>query len=104
MPNLFWHDYLLIVSFFASIAGLYLLHEPKPSQSNNTEATERILFRMCFAYWMVYCLATSIQKLALPDWEILFINLKITAIFSYFITFSCVLCLPLHRISSRQVV
>jgi len=103
MPNL-WHDYLLVLSFIACVTGLYLLFEPRKSQATDSEKTERILFRMSFAYWMVYCIAVGIQKLTLPDWDILLINLKLTAIFSYFLTFSCILCLPLHRLASRQVV
>lgn len=103
MPNL-WHDYLLVLSFVACVAGLWLLFEPKKALATDSEQTERILFRMSFAYWLVYCIAVGIQKLTLPDWDILLINLKLTAIFSYFLTFSCILCLPLHQIASRQAV
>jgi len=39
---------------------------------------------MSFAYWMVYCVAFGIQKMASPDWEILLLSLKLTAILSYF--------------------
>jgi len=30
---------------------------------NELEETEQILFRMSFAYWMVYCVAFGIQKM-----------------------------------------
>jgi len=103
MPNL-WHDYLLALSFVACVAGLWLLFEPKKVLATEPEQTERILFKMSFTYWLVYCIAVGIQKLTLPDWDILLINLKLTAIFSYFLTFSCILCLPLHQIASRQTV
>lgn len=101
--NLSWHDLIVFVSFAASIAGLFLLSDPTQSEVNELEETEQILFRMSFAYWMVYCVAFGIQKLALPDWEVLLLSLKLTAAFSYFLTFSCIVCLPLHRFSVRQV-
>lgn len=100
---LHWHDYLIFLSFIASIAGLGLLYKPQ-AQIDETEEAERVLLRMTFAYWMVYCIAASLQKIVLPDWDILLLNLKLTTVLSYFLTFSCLVCLPLHRISSRQVV
>lgn len=100
---LHWHDYLIFLSFIASIAGLCLLYKPQ-AQIDETEETERVLLRMTFAYWIVYCTAASLQKIVLPDWDILLLNLKLTTVLAYFLTFSCLVCLPLHRISSRQVV
>ncbi len=100
--NIIWHDLVVILSFAACIAGLFLLADNK-HQVNELEETEQILFRMSFAYWMVYCVAFGIQKLALPDWEIMLLSLKLTAALSYFLTFSCIVCLPLHRFSVRQV-
>lgn len=100
--NIIWHDLVVILSFAACIAGLFLLADTK-YQVNELEETEQILFRMSFAYWMVYCVAFGIQKLALPDWEIMLLSLKLTAALSYFLTFSCIVCLPLHRFSVRQV-
>ena len=103
MLNLGWHDYLVLLSFAACVTGLFLLSDGKKTQADDLEETEETLFRMTFAYWMVYCVAFGIQKIALPDWEILLLNLKITAALSYFLTFACVLCLPLHRFAVRQV-
>lgn len=100
--NIIWHDLVVILSFAACIAGLFLLADPQQEVSE-LEETEQILFRMSFAYWMVYCVAFGIQKLALPDWEIMLLSLKLTAALSYFLTFSCIVCLPLHRFSVRQV-
>ena len=101
--NLIWHDLLVFVSFAACIAGLYLLSNADQPEVTELEETEQILFRMSFAYWMVYCVAFGIQKMALPDWEILLLSLKLTAVLSYFLTFSCIVCLPLHRFAVRQV-
>ena len=101
--NLIWHDLLVLVSFAACIAGLFLLSNADQTEVDELEETEIILFRMSFAYWMVYCVAFGIQKLALPDWEILLLSLKLTAILSYFLTFSCIVCLPLHRFAVQQV-
>lgn len=101
--NLIWHDVLIFLSFIACIAGLLLLSDTKQTQADELEETEQILFRMSFSYWMVYCIAVGIQKIALPDWEILLLSLKLTAALSYFLTFACIVCLPLHRFAVRQV-
>lgn len=98
-----WHDYLVLISFAACIVGLWLLSDSNQTQADELEETEQILFRMSFTYWIVYCVAVGIQKLALPDWEILLLSLRLTAALSYFLTFACIVCLPLHRFAVRQV-
>lgn len=98
-----WHTSILFLSFAACIAGLLLLLDTNNSQVDELEETEQILFRMTFTYWLVYCAAVGIQKIVLPDWEILLLSLKITSALSYFLTFACILCLPLHRLAVRQV-
>ncbi|MBE9227021.1 hypothetical protein IQ264_16455 [Phormidium sp. LEGE 05292] len=103
IENLHWHDYLLLASFIASIAGLWLINSNKPTQVNEREETERSLFLMIFTYWMVYCVADFAQKLQLPNWDILLMSLQITAAISYFLTVCCVIILPLHRFSLQQV-
>ena len=103
MLNLGWHDYLLLISFAACIAGLWLLFDSKQTQADDLEDTELTLFRMSFSYWMVYCAAFGIQKIVVPDWDIVLLNLRLTAALSYFLTFACILCLPLHRFAVRQV-
>lgn len=103
MLALNWHDLLIFLSFTACIAGLSLLSDTKQTQTDEIEDSEQMLLRMTFAYWMVYCVAIGLQKINLTDWHILLVNLKITAALSYLLTFSCVLSLPLHRISVRQV-
>ncbi|MBE9191965.1 hypothetical protein IQ230_16715 [Gloeocapsopsis crepidinum LEGE 06123] len=96
-----WHDVILSLSFFASIIGLVLLAKTNPAQVELED--EQILFRMSFAYWLVYCVACAMQKLILPDWEVLVLGIKLTAALSYFLTFACIICLPLHRVAIRQV-
>ncbi|ARV58576.1 hypothetical protein BZZ01_07930 [Nostocales cyanobacterium HT-58-2] len=100
--NFICHDFFVLVSFVACIAGLLLLWERK-QEKNDTEQTERILFRMSFSYWLVYCVAFAIQKIVLPDWDTLMMSLKITAALSYFLTFSCIVSLPLHKLAVRHV-
>ena len=103
MSNLNGHDFLVFLSSIACIAGLILLSDSKQNSVDELEQTEEILLRMSFTYWLVYCIAVGIQKITLPDWEILLLSLRITSALSYFLTFACILCLPLHRLAVRQV-
>jgi hypothetical protein len=86
----------------ASVAGLALLWKVGPLDNEAAE-TERILFRMSFTYWLVYCIAFGIQKFVLPDWENVSTTLKITTALSYFLTFSCIVSLPLHKFAVHEV-
>ncbi len=100
--NLMCHEFVVAVSFVACVAGLLLLWDRKQPK-DNLEETEKILFRMSFSYWLVYCCAFGLEKLILPDWETVLMSVKMTIALSYFLTFSCVLSLPLHKFSVRQV-
>ncbi len=100
--NLFCHGFVVAVSFIACIAGLVLLWGSE-QQKDDVEETERILLRMSFSYWLVYCIAFGIDQIALPDWEAIQMTLRITTALSYFLTFSCILSLPLHRFAARQI-
>jgi hypothetical protein len=100
--NLICHEFVVAVSFVACIVGLILLWNSK-QQNDDAEETELILFRMSFSYWIVYCVTFGIEKIVLPNWEPLVMTLKITAALSYFLTFSCILSLPLHKFAIRQV-
>lgn len=102
MFHLSWHYGLLILSFFAAIAGLLLLVTDKQPDSNDPEGTNRVLLMMIFAYWLVHCMAVGLQKLVLPEWEMVLTSIKLTSALSYLLTFACVLSLPLHRVSMRQ--
>ncbi|MEH2108342.1 hypothetical protein [Nostoc sp.] len=100
--NIFCHESVVAVSFVACIIGLLLLWNGK-QQTNEMEETERILFRMSFSYWLVYCVAFGIEKMVLPDWESVLMTLKITTALSYFLTFSCIISLPLHKFAVHRV-
>jgi hypothetical protein len=100
--NLFCHGFVVAVSSIACIVGLVLLRDCKQQKNEATE-TEEILLRMSFSYWLVYCIAFGIEKVLVPNWEELTMTLRITTALSYFLTFSCVLSLPLHKFSVRQI-
>ncbi|MBH8552194.1 hypothetical protein I8751_07375 [Nostocaceae cyanobacterium CENA357] len=100
--NVLCHEFVVAVSFVACIVGLVLLWNDKQSK-DDLEETEQILFRMSFSYWLVYCVAFGMEKMILPDWENLVMTLKITTALSYFLTFSCILSLPLHKFAVHQV-
>jgi hypothetical protein len=100
--NIFCHEFVVAVSSVACIIGLVLLWDGK-QQTNDVEETERILFRMSFSYWLVYCAAFGIEKMVLPNWESVLMTLKITTALSYFLTFSCILSLPLHKFAVHRV-
>jgi hypothetical protein len=101
MPNISWHNYLMICSFAAAIAGLLLLIDKNPA-TDDREIVDRILFRMVFAYWLVYCVAFALQRLISEEWQLIVISIRFTGIISYLLTLTCVLSLPLHRLASRQ--
>lgn len=106
MPNLSWYEMFLGFSFIAAAVGLSLLlikgKQPDANEANDMEETEETLLKMTFVYWMVYCIANSLQKIILPDWEDVLITLRLTALLAYFLTFSCVLSLPLHHLELRR--
>ena len=96
------HEFFVAISFFACILGLILLWDNK-SETESSEDTEIILFRMSFSYWLVYCFAFGIEKLVLPEWDIVITTLRITTALSYFLTFSCIVSLPLHRFAVHRI-
>nr|WP_290222939.1 hypothetical protein [Trichocoleus desertorum] len=105
MPTLLWHDWLILLSFFACLAGLGLLVGMPQDQDEDFEQAESMLMLMIFTYWTVHCVALGVQKFALPDWDVLLLSLKFTAILSYLLTFACTISLPLNRLAVvlRQV-
>ncbi|MDZ8028137.1 MAG: hypothetical protein RMY36_024695 [Nostoc sp. SerVER01] len=100
--NIFCHEFVVAVSFVACILGLALLWDTKQHKSDVQE-TEQILFRMSFSYWLVYCIAFGIEKIVLPEWESVLMTLRITTALSYFLTFSCIVSLPLHKFAVHRV-
>ncbi|WP_414752257.1 hypothetical protein [Anabaena sp. CCY 9910] len=102
--NFLCHGFVVAVSFVACIAGLILLWDSKGTKDDEREETEKILFRMSFSYWLVYCVAFGLEKMVFPNYEPMMMTLKITTALSYFLTFSCILSLPLHRFAVRQEI
>ncbi|MBW4562394.1 MAG: hypothetical protein KME32_14825 [Mojavia pulchra JT2-VF2] len=100
--NVLCHEFVVAVSFVACIVGLILLWDSK-QQKDDMEETEQILFRMSFTYWLVYCVAFGLEKIALSSWEPILMSLRITTALSYFLTFSCILSLPLHKFAVHHV-
>ena len=104
MVELNWHDYLVMVSFVASIAGLVLLGDNRNSQPmDDRTLSEEILIKMSFTYWTVYCISVFGLKLHLPEDSWLLLSLKLTTVLSYLLTASSILSLPLQRMAVRRV-
>jgi hypothetical protein len=98
-----WYSYLLVTSLLSAGAGLgLLLTGERPPETDEHRVTEENFLRMTFVYWMVYTVAVLSQKLITPDWEALMLGLKLTAVLTYCLTFSCILCLPLHHFEARR--
>jgi len=104
MVELNWHDYLVMVSFVASIAGLVLLGDNRNSPpTDDRTLSEEILIKMSFTYWTVYCISVFGLKLHLPEDSWLFLSLKLSTVLSYLLTASSILSLPLQRMAVRRV-
>ena len=104
MVELNWRDYLVMVSFVASIAGLLLLGDKRESKlAGDRTLSEEILIKMSFIYWIVYCISVFGLKLHLPEDSWLLLSLKLTTVLSYLLTASSILSLPLQRMAIRQV-
>ena len=103
IQNLNFSDAIAFISAIACIAGLLLLSGANSAEVNELEEAEQNLLQMSFTYWLLYCICLGLQKITLPDWDVLVMSLKLTAALSYFLTFACILCLPLHRFAVRQV-
>jgi len=100
--NLFCHEFVVAVSSVACVVGLFLLNHQE-AQRNDFEETEETLLKMSFSYWLVYCAAFGVEKIVVPNWEALSMSLKITTTLSYFLTFSCILSLPLYKFAVHHI-
>ncbi|MTJ10980.1 MULTISPECIES: hypothetical protein [unclassified Anabaena] len=100
--NLCCHEFVVAISSIACIVGIWLLKDNN-QEIDNFQETEENLLRMSFAYWLVYCIAFAIEKVFLFDWEIVVVSLRITIALSYFLTFSCILSLPLHKFAVHRI-
>jgi hypothetical protein len=104
MVELNWHDYIVIISFVAAIAGLLLLGDNRNSEAaDDRTLSEEILIKMSFTYWIVYCISVFALKLHLPQDNWLLHSLKLTTVLSYLLTASSILSLPLQRMAVRRV-
>ncbi|MGH1396580.1 MAG: hypothetical protein ACRAVC_21470 [Trichormus sp.] len=101
--NLLCHEFVVAVSFVACIIGLSLLWNCQDEKNDDRQETEIILFRMSFSYWLVYCVAFGLEKMVFHNYEPVLMTLKITTALSYFLTFSCILSLPLHKFAVHRV-
>jgi hypothetical protein len=108
MTYIHWHDFILATSLLAAVIGVglllsnQLLSDQPSLLISDQEATHQTLLRMIFIYWIVYCLAVGLQKLDLLQSQGWIFSLKLTAILAYFLTFSSLLCLPLHHFEARK--
>ena len=96
MVELNWHDYLVILSFVASIAGLFLLggnRNLQPTDDSLRDSfvdrtlSEQTMIKMSFTYSIVYCISVFGLKLHLPEDSWLLHSLKLTTVFSYLFCF-----------------
>jgi hypothetical protein len=110
-----WPMSLLALSIVAAIAGLVLLLTQPESAATKAggrlcatakaeegQVTHEHLLRMIFIYWVVYGVAVLTQKVISPELTALLVPLKLTALLTYFLTFSSLLCLPLNYIEARR--
>ena len=103
LANVFCHQFVIALSFIACIMGLWLLRNSQ-QQTDEDEGTEAVLLRMSFTYWLVYCIAFTCEKILISsEWEGLTMTLKITTALAYFLTFSCILSLPLYKFAVHKV-
>jgi hypothetical protein len=99
--NLCCHEFVVAISSIACILGLWLLKDCNQA-IDDFQQTEESLLRMSFAYWLVYCIAFGIEKVFLWDWDVIIVSLRITIALSYFLTFFCILSLPLHKFAVHK--
>jgi hypothetical protein len=96
-----WHHYVTLISFFAAVLGLFILYNDR-SVHQDFDDTNWTLLAMCYAYWLVHCCAEALQRVMRPDWQTAILSLKLTALFSLLLTFSCAFSLPLNRIALKN--
>ena len=107
MVELNWHDYLVMVSCVASIAGLVLLGDrtatDSPHPADEKALNEEILIKMSFTYSIVYSISALGLNFPLPEDSIVLLSLKFSTVLSYLLTAASILSVPLQRMAVRQV-
>lgn len=106
-----WHHNILILSALASVLGLIILlgnesqapasTQPTPELDEHQAHSETLL-RMIFVYWLLFCLASGLQNLDCIAGTDLQAKCRIIKLLSYLLTFSSVLCFPMHLLQARQ--
>jgi hypothetical protein len=93
---------ITLASFFCSAAGLFALYQHDGIRNEDLDETQWMLFAMGFAYWMVHCVAIALVRWIPQEWVWVILNVKITAVASALLTFSCAMSLPLNRIAEEN--
>ncbi len=93
---------ITLISFLASALGLFVLYHHDRLRHEDLDETQWMLFAMAFAYWMIHCVAISVVRWIPQDWIWVLMNVKITAVASALLTFSCAMSLPLNRIAEEN--
>jgi hypothetical protein len=101
MTQMLWIESIRLASFFASAIGLYILYNDASTQKDFGEANWNLM-SFSFGYWMVHCIAHGLQCQVCTDWTVAMLSLKFTSLFSFLLTFSCALSLPLNRIAAKH--
>ncbi|MDG2991660.1 hypothetical protein L3556_12055 [Candidatus Synechococcus calcipolaris G9] len=111
LQNWEWHSWLLFLSAIASLIGiLWLVHQEKQAGAQGQNVPEltlqqaygETLLRMIFVYWLLYCGVKGLQGLVPLEGTDLGRMCQVTGLLSYLLTFSSVLCLPMHYVQARQ--
>ncbi len=103
MSHSVWIESVQLVSFFASVIGLFVLCNDRSTRKDFREA-DWMLMAMTFGYWMIHCVTRISSGCLCEDWTIAIMGLRLTTLFSMLLTFSCALSLPLNLIASKQRV
>lgn len=93
---------ITLISFFCSALGLFALYYNEGLRNEDLDEAEWMLFAMGFAYWMVHCVAIALVRWVPQEWTWVLLNVKIAAVASALLTFSCAMSLPLNRIAEEN--
>jgi hypothetical protein len=102
MPFISWHDWILVISSIASVAGLYFYGRSPIKVPSEAEAAQETLVRLTFVYWIVYCCAHWGEQACTALSPSLTCSLRLLMLLSYLLTFCCALSMPLHLIEQRR--
>jgi hypothetical protein len=101
MTHTVWIESIRLISFFASVLGLYLLYNRAETQQDLGEANWNLM-AFSFGYWVVNCVAYGAQEYFCADCGLIWLSIKFTGLFSLLLTFSCALALPLNQIAAKN--